>query len=246
MAAEHEVYRIKKYPNRRFYDTSRSRHVTLDELYELVRQGHSIQVTDSNTGEDISNVVLTQMILERDPPKLGLFPAGLLHQVIQANQQILHSFVERYFSRALEAFLQSQQQFEEFLRRAGVPDPGLMAPLNWARSFMPGAIGGGAPPQHEARAASRPRDDRSSSRPRDDRAAGSADARSAEGRGAGASADQPPFEPQSLEELRAQLSVLSRQLEQLRAAPAAGNKPRPAAPRRKRPAPRHGRRGGTA
>lgn len=145
MSAQPELYRIRKYPNRRFYDTTRSRHVTQDELFELVRQGHSIQVTDSNTGEDISNIVLTQMILERDPPKLGLFPAGLLHQVIQANQQMLQSFVERYFNRALESFLQSQNQFEEFLRRAGVPDPGLASPLQWARSFMGGAMGGAGP-----------------------------------------------------------------------------------------------------
>lgn len=147
MSTEPTIYHIKKYPNRRFYDATRSRHVTLDELYELVRRGHSIQVTDSNSGDDITNVVLTQMILEREPPKLGLFPAGLLHQVIQANQQILHSFVERYFSHALDAFMQSQQQFGDFLRRAGVPDPGLAAPFQWARSFMPGGLG--AAPQQQ-------------------------------------------------------------------------------------------------
>jgi polyhydroxyalkanoate synthesis repressor PhaR len=136
-----DIYQIKKYPNRRFYDTTRSRHVTQDELYRLVQQGNSIQVTDSNTGSDITNQVLAQMILERDPPKLDLFPAGLLHQVIQANQQILTSFVERYFNRALSAFLQSQQQFETFLRQAGVPEPSFTAPLQWARSLMPGMPG---------------------------------------------------------------------------------------------------------
>ncbi|MEE8169632.1 MAG: polyhydroxyalkanoate synthesis regulator DNA-binding domain-containing protein, partial [Phycisphaerae bacterium] len=120
-----QTYRIKKYPNRRYYDTTRSRHVTLAGLFELVRQGNMIQVTASNSGDDISNVVLTQMILERDPPKLALFPASLLHQVIQANQQILGTFVERYFGKALDAFLQSQNQFEDFLRRAGIPDPSI-------------------------------------------------------------------------------------------------------------------------
>jgi len=136
MSAAPQVYQIKKYPNRRFYDTTRSRHVTQDELFRLVQQGNSIQVTDSNSGADITNQVLAQMILERDPPKLDLFPAGLLHQVIQANQQILHSFLERYFNRPLDAFLQSQQQFESYLRQAGVPEPNLM-PLQWARSLMP-------------------------------------------------------------------------------------------------------------
>lgn len=136
MDSNPEVCKIKKYPNRRFYDTSRSRHVTLDELYEFVRGGQCIQVTDSNTGADITSLVLTQMILERESPKLDLFPAGLLHQVIQANQSMLHSFVERYFNRALNAFLQSQQDFDAFLQRSGLPVSGLAAPWQWARSFM--------------------------------------------------------------------------------------------------------------
>lgn len=147
------VCRIKKYPNRRFYDTTRSRHVTLDELYELVRAGQSIQVTDSQSGADITSLVLTHMILEREAPKLDLFPAGLLHQVIQTNQQILHSFVERYFSGALNAFLASQQEFGSFLRRAGLPASGLPTPWQWAQSFMGGSKpNGSVEPEPEAAA----------------------------------------------------------------------------------------------
>src|SRR5206468_2997082 len=75
-----QVFEIKKYPNRRFYNVSRSRHETLNDLHELVQAGHQIHVIDSKTGHDITNVVLTQIILEHDPPKLDLFPAALLHQ----------------------------------------------------------------------------------------------------------------------------------------------------------------------
>ena len=131
------VHRIKKYMNRRYYDITNSRHLTMDDIYELVRSGQSVQVTDSQTGADITSHVLTQMILERDAPKLDIFPAGLLHQVIRANQQILHSFVERYFGNAFKSFLDSQQKFGDFMRRSGVPDANLAAtPLNWARAWM--------------------------------------------------------------------------------------------------------------
>src|SRR5258706_13952920 len=97
MAGEPEFFEFKKYPNRRFYDVTRSRHVTLSDLYELVRVGKQIRVTDSKTGRDITNIVLTQIILEHDPPKLNLFPASLLHQAIQANQQMVLKFVATYF-----------------------------------------------------------------------------------------------------------------------------------------------------
>lgn len=132
------THKIRKYPNRRFYDVSQSRHITLEELYELVRGGDVIQVTDSHSGEDITSQVLTHIILERDAPKLTLFSAELLHQVIQSNQQILGSFMETYFNRALQAFMASQQQFDGFLKSAGIAPPPMLDPMQWARAFMPG------------------------------------------------------------------------------------------------------------
>lgn len=212
MNPEPAVCHIKKYPNRRFYDATHSRHVTQDEMYELVRGGTSIQVTDSSTGQDITNQVLAQMILERDPPKLGLFPAGLLHQVIQANQNILHSFVERYFSRALDAFLQSQQQFEEFLRRAGVPDPALANPLHWARTFFPAGLGGVTGGGSSA-AATR----------------GEAGVTEAP---APAPAETPSADSPAIAELRAQLADVSAQLQRLRAA--SNGRDTDASPKRRR------------
>lgn len=135
-------YEIRKYPNRRFYDVTRSRHVTLDDLYELVKVGHEIVVTDSKTGTDITNVVLTQIILEHDPPKLDLFPASLLHQAIQANQQMVRRFVDEYFAQAVNAFAESRNRFDEFLRRSGFSALQPMAPFDWVRMLFPGMTGG--------------------------------------------------------------------------------------------------------
>ena len=131
------VLRIKKYPNRRFYDATRSRHVTLEDLYRLVRAGREIAVTDAE-GNDITNVVLTQIILEHDPPKLDLFPATLLHQAIQANQDMIRSFIDQYFSKAMDAFLVSRKQFETFLAQAGFNPLQQVSSFDWAKRFIGG------------------------------------------------------------------------------------------------------------
>jgi polyhydroxyalkanoate synthesis repressor PhaR len=132
---------IKKYPNRRFYDVTHSRHVTLNELHDFVRSGRHIRVTDSKTGADITNVVLTQIILEHDPPKLDLFPPGLLHQAIQANQQMVRQFIEQYFAQALDAFARSRKHFEDFLQRSGYSALAPAAPFDWVRMLFPGMTG---------------------------------------------------------------------------------------------------------
>ena len=132
-----EILKIKKYPNRRFYDATRSRHVTLDELHRLVRAGHQIEVIDAE-GRDITNVVLTQILLEHDPPKLDLFPASLLHQAVQANQAMVRRFIDEYFSKAMDLFLNSRKQFDAFLSQAGLSPLQPATPFDWARKFLMG------------------------------------------------------------------------------------------------------------
>jgi polyhydroxyalkanoate synthesis repressor PhaR len=144
-AARNGVFEIKKYPNRRFYDVTRSRHVTLNDLYELVQAGERILVTDSKTGADITNIVLTQIILEHDPPKLDLFPAALLHEAIQANQQMVRKFVDTYFTQAVDAFAQSRQHFDDFLKKSGFSALAPTAPFDWVRMLFPGMTPGGGP-----------------------------------------------------------------------------------------------------
>ena len=110
--------RIRKYPNRRYYDSTRSRHMTLEEIYSAIREGCEIEVTDSKSGQDITAKVLAQMIIELDPPKLGVFPVALLHRLLRANEQLLNDFTQKYFNQALGAYLDSQKKFEQSLRSA--------------------------------------------------------------------------------------------------------------------------------
>ena len=109
---------IKKYQNRRFYDTTNSRHLSLEKIHQLICQGHEIQVTDGKTGQDITNKILAQILLEYEPMKLDFFSPGLLTQVIRMNDLILKDFYETYFNQALKAFVSSKDQFETLLRQS--------------------------------------------------------------------------------------------------------------------------------
>lgn len=121
---------IRRYSNRRFYDTTHSRHVTLEDIHNRVKDGWQIRVTDASTGEDITARVLTQLLMELDEAKLSAFPPELLHRIIRANESLIGDFVENYFNRALELFLNSRRQFDEQVRRSmGFAPP--VSPAEW-------------------------------------------------------------------------------------------------------------------
>src|ERR1051326_6434912 len=120
--ASHKILEIKKYPNRRYYDATHSRHLTLEEIRSLIQQGYDIRVVDAKTCADITAQVLTQLILELDTPKLDSLPVPLLVRLIRMNDQLVKDFIEKYFNQALNSFLGYQQQFEEQIRRRhGLP-----------------------------------------------------------------------------------------------------------------------------
>lgn len=83
VAPEVPVRIIKKYSNRRLYDTSGSRYINLDQLAALIRGGDRVKVLDAKTGEDLTRAVLLQVILDTQGG-VELFPAGLLHRIIQS------------------------------------------------------------------------------------------------------------------------------------------------------------------
>jgi polyhydroxyalkanoate synthesis repressor PhaR len=127
---------IKKYPNRRYYDATHSRHLTLDEIRALIQQGYDLRVIDAKTGSDITAQVLTQIILELDTPKLDSLPVPLLVRIIRMNDQLVKDFIEKYFNQALKSFLDYQQQVEaQFRRTHGLPSafPSVSA---WTKAML--------------------------------------------------------------------------------------------------------------
>ncbi len=127
---------IRKYPNRRYYDVTRSQHLTLEDIRSLVRENYDIRVTDSKSGSDITAKVLAQIILELDAEKIEVFPVALLMRLIRVNDRLVQDFMERYFDQAMGAFLQYRQQIEEQLRGGDGLGALYSSLANWNRAMF--------------------------------------------------------------------------------------------------------------
>ena len=112
---------IKRYPNRRLYDTGRSSYITLDELAETLSQGTKVQVIDSKTGEDLTQRIMVQAILsDRHAHKLSCLPIDFLHMVLQLEDPTMRSLFNHYVRVTLSSFSIAQgamQQNLEILKR---------------------------------------------------------------------------------------------------------------------------------
>jgi len=99
---------IKKYGNRRLYDTSDSRYVTLEELAAKIRSGADLRIVDAQTGEDLTQATLTQLVLETGNAAKFL-PVQLLTQMIRLSDDSLAEFFSRYVTGALDMYLQAKR-----------------------------------------------------------------------------------------------------------------------------------------
>jgi polyhydroxyalkanoate synthesis repressor PhaR len=99
---------VKKYSNRRLYDTEDSRYITLDELAEKIRKGADVRVVDAASDEDLTQATLAQIILESRGAG-RLLPVPLLTQLIRMGDDALAEFFGRYVSWALETYVQARQ-----------------------------------------------------------------------------------------------------------------------------------------
>jgi polyhydroxyalkanoate synthesis repressor PhaR len=108
---------IKKYANRRLYDTEKSKYVTLAEVRLLIREGKGIHVVDVNTEEDVTAFILTQIVLEEARQKNALLPVPLLHLIIRYGDNVLSEFFEKYLQQILGNYLHQKSAFDEQFRR---------------------------------------------------------------------------------------------------------------------------------
>jgi polyhydroxyalkanoate synthesis repressor PhaR len=118
--------RIKRYPNRRFYASHSSSYVSLPEIEEFVRSGMDVEIVDSQTGEDLTRAVLMQVIAERHPEKMAMFPAAMLHAMLRAND-VVSGFLQDYFRNALS--------YLDYLHRHGTTSP-LQQPMHWMKAWL--------------------------------------------------------------------------------------------------------------
>lgn len=96
---------IKKYPNRRLYNTAESTYITLKEVAELIKSGHRIEVQEATTGEDMTALILTQIIMEKAKKNQEILPVSLLHLIIQFGENLLHDFFDKYLEKTMENYL---------------------------------------------------------------------------------------------------------------------------------------------
>ena len=107
---------IKKYANRRLYNTATSSYVTLDHLSRMVKEGVDFTVYDAKTGEDITRSVLTQIIVEEEAKGQNLLPISVLRQLISLYGDSLQFLVPRYLEQAMQTFARNQEQMRQYMQ----------------------------------------------------------------------------------------------------------------------------------
>lgn len=151
---ENEPTVIKKYANRRLYDTGRSSYVTLDDLCTMVKEGHDFVVYDAKSGEDLTRQVLTQIIVDQEGKGENMLPISFLRQLISFYGDSLQGLVPNYLEQSFETFTKNQEQFRESMGISNMMNPATameeltrqnMAMFeNAMRAWTPFAVGAGA------------------------------------------------------------------------------------------------------
>ncbi|MAT70542.1 MAG: hypothetical protein CMJ58_13575 [Planctomycetaceae bacterium] len=132
------VIHINRYPNRRFYSRTTREYVSLERIEQFVREGDTVEILDSQTQDDITRTVLTQLLVERQPEKIALFPAPMLHMMLRAND-MMAGMLGSYFRDSLS--------YLEYLQTHG-PAARLSQPIHWLQAWLEGVAKrtGFAPP----------------------------------------------------------------------------------------------------
>ena len=123
---------VKKYANRRLYNTETSSYVTLDDLAAMIRDGRDFVVFDAKTGGDITRGVLTQIIVEQEGKGQNMLPTAVLRQLIGLYGDNLQSLVPRYLEAAMASFTQQQDQMRDTIAKTMggfMPFPGAVPDL---------------------------------------------------------------------------------------------------------------------
>ena len=107
---------LKKYANRRLYDTEKRAFVSLAQIAELVKQGREIEISDDKTGEDVTAFILTQIVLEEAKKKTLLLPVSLLYLLIRYGDSVLSEFFDNYLEQTLKTYLTHKSAMDSQFR----------------------------------------------------------------------------------------------------------------------------------
>ena len=104
---------IKKYPNRRLYDTEISSYITIEDVRQLIVDGEDFEVRDAKTGDDLTRTVLLQIISEQEQDGEPILSTQLLSQIIRFYGDSLQGFMGNYLERSVQLFMEQQQGFRQ-------------------------------------------------------------------------------------------------------------------------------------
>ncbi|MCO6512593.1 MAG: polyhydroxyalkanoate synthesis repressor PhaR [Aridibacter famidurans] len=107
---------IKRHGNRRLYNTETKSYVNLEELAEIVREGHDVRVVDSKTNEDVTKTVLIQVILEEEKKDSSVLPTDFLFQVLRSRETSMQDFFRNHLSASFEAYMKTKEEFDNRFR----------------------------------------------------------------------------------------------------------------------------------
>jgi polyhydroxyalkanoate synthesis repressor PhaR len=124
---------IKKYGNRRLYDSSTSKYVNLDDIAGFIREGKDVQIVDAKTGKDLTRVTLTQIITEDAREKPTGLPLELLRQLIVASDEVRQEFVMWYLKSAFDTYQKVQDAVQS---RLGEVQSAILSPVDMMQKFL--------------------------------------------------------------------------------------------------------------
>lgn len=108
--------KLKKYPNRRLYDTKHSTYVTLRDVADMIKQGWQVEVTDVKNNSDVTSFILVQILMEQVKKNNRILPVSLLHLLIRFGEDVLSDFFENYLERTIQSYLNYKKSMDEQFR----------------------------------------------------------------------------------------------------------------------------------
>ena len=108
---------IKKYSNRRLYDTENSKYITIAEVSEMIKNMENIQVVDAKTNDDVTAYILTQIVLEDAKNNNVLLPVPLLHTLIRYGDNILRDFFTNHLNHSMNSYMEKNSEFDLQFRK---------------------------------------------------------------------------------------------------------------------------------
>ena len=124
---------IKKYGNRRLYDSSNSKYINLDDIAAFIREGKDVKVVDAKTGQDLTRVTLTQIITEDAKEKQTGLPVEMLRQLIVASDEARQEFVMWYLKSAFDTY---QKVKDGVQSRLGEVQSTILSPVDTMKNFL--------------------------------------------------------------------------------------------------------------